>query len=127
MPAAFSAHPIGSFERAAAQAEARGLRGLVREEIDGQTVLKVGDAVFARLHEPGILALDCPHQQKALLMEISPAIYLDLPGQEDEQVLFIRLAEIDDEELSLRLHDAWLFRAPEALRSQNAPKRGPEA
>ncbi len=124
MPTAFSAHPAESFERAAAQAEARGLRGLLRAEIDGLPVLKVGDAIFARLHEPGILAIDCPHQQKAMLMEISPAVYFDPPGHEDEQMLFIRLAEIDDEELSLRLHDAWHFRAPEALRSANAPKPG---
>lgn len=124
MPTPSSAHPIESFERAAAEAERRGLRDIRRDRTDGTPVLKVSGATFARLHEPGILAIACPHQQKAMLMEISPAVYFDLPGYEDEQVLFIRLREIDDEELSLRLHDAWHFRAPEALRSANALKPG---
>lgn len=107
-----------SFERVAALAEGRALVGVTRGDMPSGPALQVAGSVFARLHAPGILALDCPHQQKALLVEISPQIYFDPPGLENDPVLMIRLAEIADEELSLRLHDAWHFRAPESLRTQ---------
>lgn len=112
-----SALPPASFERVVALVEGRDLAGVTRGDTPSGPALEVAGSVFARLDGPGILALDCPHQQKALLVEISPQIYFDPPGLENEPVLMIRLAEIGDEELSLRLHDAWHFRAPESLRT----------
>lgn len=116
----------GAFERVAAQARARGLPGITEAEADGHRALAVAGEFFARLDEAGILALDCPPQQKALLIEISPNLYFDPPGREDEPLLFIRLERIGDEELSLRLHDAWHFRAPASLKAEHRrsqPKR----
>lgn len=119
-----SAPSPASFERVVALAEGRDLAGITRSHTPSGPALEVAGSVFARLDAPGILALDCPNQQKALLVEISPRIYFDPPGLDNEPVLMIRLEEIADEELSLRLHDAWHFRAPESLRThrhQTAP------
>ena len=62
--------------------------------------------------------LHCPDEQKALLMEISPEIYFETPHYVGHAVVLIRLGAIGDEELALRLEDAWRFKAPARLAAQ---------
>ncbi len=78
--------------------------------------LTVAGEHFVHLVAPSIVALHCPVDQKVLLMEISPDIYFETDQHIGEDILLVRLDRISDEELSLRLDDAWTFRAPESLK-----------
>ena len=95
--------------------EARGL-----PEISGPSgatpALSVADAPFARIADTTTLALACPNDQKVLLMDISPDVYFETEQQVGQDLVLVRLDRISDEELSLRLHDAWEFVAPDHLR-----------
>jgi hypothetical protein len=77
--------------------------------------LRVRDKPFASIREPGIMVLHCPLEVKDMLIEIAPDIYFQTPHYEGWPALLVRLDVIDDEELSLRLEDAWRFKAPKKL------------
>ena len=81
----------------------------------GNPALHVKGKAFASLRAPGEMVLHCPLEQKALLMEMAPEIYWETEHFRSWPGLLIRLEAIGDEELSLRLADAWRFRAPKAL------------
>lgn len=81
----------------------------------GDPSLKVRGKAFATIKEAGLLVLHCPLEMKDLLMEMAPAIYFQTDHFKGWPGLLIRLDEIGDEELSLRLEDAWRFRAPKSL------------
>lgn len=83
--------------------------------------LKVSNTTFARLKDASTLVLHCPEEQKVMLLDISPEIYQETPHYEGQPLLLINLDAISDEELALRLHDAWHFRAPERLRRSAKP------
>lgn len=93
----------------------RALPGVARSTSYGTPALKVGDRSFVRLREPDVLVLPCPAEQKALLMEISPEIYFETRHYVGHAAVLVRLSSISDEELSLRLEDAWRFKASGAL------------
>lgn len=105
-----------AFARLARLAEARGLGETERSTSYNSPALKVAGATFVRLLDADTAVLQCPVDQKVLLMEISPHIYFETEHYVGYDAMLIRLSEIDDEELSLRLHDAWIFKAPERLR-----------
>ena len=107
-----------AFERVVALAEARGLPGLARSTSYGNPALKVGNKAFYRLKDAQTLVLLCPAEQKTLLMEISPEIYFETDHYVGWPAVLIRLDAIADEELSLRLEDAWRSKAPKALAQQ---------
>jgi hypothetical protein len=95
--------------------EARGLPGV--SKASGQSpALLVTDASFASIADATTLALACPSDQKVLLMDISPDLYFETEAQVGQDIVLVRLDRISDEELSLRLHDAWEFVAPDHLR-----------
>lgn len=97
--------------------EARGLPGVSTPP--GQAhALVVADALFASIADPATLALACPIDQKVLLMDISPDLYFETEEQVGQDLVLVRLDRISDEELSLRLHDAWEFVAPDHLRRE---------
>lgn len=102
-----------AFDRIETLAKARGLAEVVRATSYGTPALKVGDCTFVRLLDEGTIVLQCPLEQKVLLMEISPSIYFETDHYVGYEAVLVRLAAIDDEELSLRLEDAWRFKAPE--------------
>lgn len=85
---------------------------------DGDSTLAVEGAHFAHLLDTATLALHCPVDQKVLLMEISPEIYFETDQHIGRDIMLVRLDRISDEELALRLHDAWIFRAPEKLKQR---------
>ena len=103
------------FSRIEQLAKTRGLPGVARATSYGTPSLKVGGKSFVRLKDSGTLVLLCPAEQKALLMEISPDIYFETEHYVGYPAVLIRLDAISDEELSLRLEDAWRFEAPQKL------------
>ena len=112
------------FARIEQLATARGLPGVTRSTSYGTPSLKVRDKSFVRLKDETTLVLLCPSEQKALLMEISPDIYFETAHYVGYPAVLIRLDAISDEELSLRLEDAWRFKAPRKLAAER-PTRAP--
>lgn len=106
-----------SFARLLRLARARDLPGLESSTSYDTPALKVDGATFVRLLDAATAVLQCPVDQKVLLMEISPRIYFETEHYVGFDAMLIHLDQIDDEELSLRLHDAWLFKAPERLKA----------
>ncbi|KKC39353.1 hypothetical protein WH87_03820 [Devosia epidermidihirudinis] len=104
-----------AFGRIVKLAEARGLPEVVVSTSYRTPSLKVRSKHFVRLKDPETLVLHCPSEQKALLMEISPEIYFETPHYVGQPAVLIRLDAIEDEELALRLEDAWRFKAPGTL------------
>lgn len=96
-------------------AQARALPHVERGTSYGTPALKVGGKSFVRLKDPATLVLLCPTDQKALLMEMSPDIYFETDHYVGHPAVLIHLDAIGDEELSLRLEDAWRYKAPARL------------
>jgi len=101
------------FDRIETVAKARGLRGYERTTSYGTPALKVSDRTFVRLLDAATLVLQCPLDQKVLLMEISPEIYFETDHYVGYDAVLIRLDAISDEELGLRIEDAWRFKGGE--------------
>lgn len=101
-----------AFNRVAALAKARGLADVAVSTSYGTPALKVNDRTFVRLLDADTIVLQCPIEQKVLLMEISPSIYFETDHYIGYDAVLVRLEAIEDEELSLRLEDAWRFKAP---------------
>ena len=106
------------FTRIERLAQARGLPEVTRSTNNHTPALKVRDESFVRLKDAQTLVLLCPSEQKALLMEISPEIYFETDHYVGWPAVLIRLDVIGDEELSLRLEDAWRLKAPKRLTEQ---------
>lgn len=104
-----------TFNRVERLAKARDLPEVTRSTSYGTPSLKVRDKSFVRLKDAATLVLLCPPEQKALLMEISPKTYFETAHYVGHAAVLIRLDAIGDEELSLRLEDAWRFKAPAKL------------
>lgn len=81
----------------------------------GAPSIKVKGKNFASVRGPQEMVLHCPLEQKELLMEMAPDIYWQTDHFKGWPGLLVRLKVIGDEELSLRLEDAWRFRAPKRL------------
>lgn len=113
------------FTRIETLAAARQLPEVSRGTSYGTPALKVKDKTFARLKDHGTLVLLCPSEQKTLLMEISSDIYFETAHYVGYAAVLVRLGAISDEELSLRLEDAWRFRAPRRLAALR-PIPGPD-
>lgn len=110
------------FTRIEQLAQARDLPEVTRSTSYRTPALKVRGSSFARLKDAATLVLLCPSEQKALLMEISPEIYFETNHYVGYPAVLIRLDAISDEELSLRLEDAWRFKAPSRLAAQRPVK-----
>jgi hypothetical protein len=104
-------------------AHERALPEVARGTSYGTPALRLRGKTLVRLKDTDTLVLLCPPEQKALLMEISPDIYFETPHYVGHAAVLIRLDTITDEELSLRLEDAWRFRAPARL-AEKWPRRG---
>ncbi len=108
------------FLRITGLAATRGLANITQSTKNGTPCLKIADRTFVRLRDTNTLVLHCPIEQKTLLLEISPKIYFETEHYVGYPAVLIRLDQISDEELSLRLEDAWRFEAA----SQNKGHRG---
>jgi hypothetical protein len=90
----------------------------------GAPSLKVKTKNFASVRGPQEMVLHCPLEQKDLLMEMAPEIYWQTDHFKGWPGLLVRMEVISDEELKLRLEDAWRFRAPKRLADSYAEKKG---
>lgn len=112
------------FRRIEDLAAARGLEGVERGTNYGTPSLSVKDRTFVRLKDGGTLVVMCPIEQKALLIEIAPEIYYDTDHYLGWPAVLVRLDVIADEELALRLEDAWAFKAPARLVAERKARAG---
>lgn len=103
-----------AFDRVETLARGRGLENVVRATYDGTPALTVDGRAFVRLLDERTLLLQCPLEQKVLLMEISPEIYFETDDFIGADAILVHLDAIDDEELGIRLEDAWCYKAPAA-------------
>lgn len=104
------------FKRIENLALARGLTGAERMDHEGAPALAASRRLFVRLQDATTLLLHCPLDQKVLLMDISPEIYFETDQYVGSETVLIRLDAIDDEELALRLEDAWRFRCADGAK-----------
>ncbi|MEP7239996.1 MAG: MmcQ/YjbR family DNA-binding protein [Devosia sp.] len=81
----------------------------------GDPALKVRDKALVVVKEAGSVYLPCPLEMKEVLLEMAPEVYYQTDHYKGWPGLLVRLDAIDDEELGLRLQDAWLYRAPKRL------------
>ncbi len=81
----------------------------------GQPALRVHDRPFVSIKTAGIMVLHCPLEVKEMLMEMAPDIYFQTPHFEGWPALMVRLDQIGDEELALRIENAWRYKAPKRL------------
>jgi hypothetical protein len=93
----------------------RGLPDVNESTSYGAPSLKVKTKNFASVRGPNEMVLHCPLEQKDLLMEMAPDIYWQTDHFKGWPGLLVRMEIISDEELGLRLEDAWRFRAPKRL------------
>lgn len=93
----------------------RGLPEVILSTSYGSPAVKVKTKTFASVRGPQEMVLHCPLEQKDLLMEMAPEIYWQTDHFKGWPGLLVRLDLIGDEELTLRLEDAWRFRAPRRL------------
>jgi hypothetical protein len=70
---------------------------------------------FADLVDAETLALQCPPEQKALLLDMSPDIYFETEQYVGLGAVLVRLGRISDEELAIRLENSWRHKAPKDL------------
>jgi hypothetical protein len=99
------------------------LPGVSQSTTHGAPSIKVRTRNFASVRGPQEMVLHCPLEQKELLMEMAPHIYWQTDHFKGWPGLLVRLEAIGDEELSLRLEDAWRFRAPKRLADAYAATR----
>lgn len=81
----------------------------------GAPALRVHDRPFVSIKADDLMVLHCPLEMKEMLMEMAPDIYFQTDHFKGWPGLLVRLDVISDEELSLRLEDAWRFKAPRKL------------
>lgn len=105
-----------AFARLVKLAEALQLPGIEKGTSYGTPALKVGGKSFVRIKDAGTLVLHCPVDAKDMLLEIAPEIYYQTDHYIGWPAVLVRLGAIDDEELALRLRDAFMHKAPARLR-----------
>jgi hypothetical protein len=88
----------------------------------GTFALKLRGKSFCRLKDSETLVLLCAMEEKEFLLAAAPAIYFETDHYKGWPALLVRLAAIDDDELSRRLEAAWLGKAPKRL-AQAFPTR----
>ncbi len=104
-----------SFDRLVRLANKLGLPDVEIGTTYGAPALRVHDRPFASIKADDLMVLHCPLEAKEMLLEMAPDIYFQTDHFKGWPGLLVRLDVISDEELSLRLEDAWRFKAPKKL------------
>ena len=81
----------------------------------GLPALKVGGKAFVTIKNNDTIVLSLPIDRKEQLMEMAPEIYFQTDHYIGWPSLPLRITAIGDEELQLRLIEAWQYRAPKRL------------
>jgi hypothetical protein len=104
-----------SFDRLVRLARMLKLEDVAMGTTYGAPALRVHDRPFVSIKEADVMVLHCPLDVKEMLMEMAPEIYFQTPHFEGWPGLMVRLDVIGDEELMLRIENAWRFKAPKKL------------
>ncbi|MBN9309030.1 MAG: MmcQ/YjbR family DNA-binding protein [Devosia sp.] len=110
-------------ERMLRLCQERGLPEVRQSTSYGAPSIKVKARNFASVRGPQEMVLHCPLEHKELLMQMAPEIYWQTDHFQGWPGIIVRMEAISDEELSLRLEDAWRFRAPRKLAEAFAAAR----
>jgi hypothetical protein len=105
------------FKRLQRLAAAAGLPEIETGTHYGTPSLKVGGKAFVSIKNAETVVLSLPLDQKELLIEMAPDIYFQTDHYIGWPSLPLRIDAIGDEELQLRLTEAWRFRAPKKIRA----------
>jgi hypothetical protein len=81
----------------------------------GLPAFKVGGKAFVTVKNNEAIVLSLPIDRKEQLMEMAPEIYFQTDHYVGWPSLPLRITAIGDEELQLRLIEAWRYRAPKKL------------
>ena len=81
----------------------------------GRCIRVRGHWIVNANQDPDALALALDLGTVAFLMETEPRTYYQTPHFEGWPGLMVRLDRIGDEELALRIENAWRFKAPKRL------------
>lgn len=82
----------------------------------GKPALKVaGKGFVAGGRVKGAIAILCPLETKAHLIETQPGIFFETDHYKGWPWMLVRLVAIDDETLRHRIEAAWLLKAPRKL------------
>jgi hypothetical protein len=90
----------------------------VEEATDGRTAFRVRGKLFAwmsRARDGGTLAVRVDRDEKQLLLDARPDLYFTTPHYDGYPALLVHLDSSARDELTERLEDAWLSRAPKRL------------
>ena len=117
-------HGEGDLGRMLRLCRSRNLPEVAEGTSYGNPSLQVKGKNFASVRAPGEMVLHCPLEQKDLLIEMAPDIYWQTDHFKSWPGLLVRMEVIEDEELRLRLEDAWRFRAPKRLAYSYAASKG---
>lgn len=113
----------GSVERLVRLVEGLALPEVEVSTTYGDPSLKVRGKAMVTVKADDLLYLSCPLDVKEMLMEVAPEIYFQTEHYQGWPGILVRLDVIADAELSLRLEDAWRYRAPKRLAATR--KAGP--
>jgi hypothetical protein len=83
----------------------------------GTAALKIGGKAFVSVKNAETVVLALPIDRKEQLIEMAPEIHFQTDHYVGWPSLPLRIAAIGDDELQLRLIEAWRFRAPKKLRA----------
>ncbi len=102
---------MDQIDRLLSLAAAARLAGVERSVSCGTPSLKVRGKFLARLYDATTLAIRCPLEEKALLMEAEPQFYFETDHYRGYDAFLVRLDVIDDARLTARLERAWVMQA----------------
>ncbi len=79
----------------------------------GTPGFRVGDRLFARIREEGVLVLwRESEEEKEALIESEPEKFFTVPHYDGHPHVLVRLDAVDRKELAELLEESWGFRAP---------------
>jgi hypothetical protein len=113
-----------AFARICSLVEARALLGVETGTCYGAPALRLRRKFIASLKDEETLNLSMPMEEKELLMEAAPAIYYETDHYRGWPAVLIRLGAIGDEELGLRLEEAWIRKAGKTLLKRHEALKG---
>ena len=103
------------FERVTRLARAAGLPEVTLGTSYGTPALEVRGKSFVRIRQAGILVVMCALEEKEMLMEAEPDLYFETDHYKGWPAMLVRLAAINDADLTQKLLAAWRQKAPKRL------------
>ena len=98
---------------------ASSLPGAEESTTYGQPAFKVGGRLFAWIspdrHAEGALALRIDADEKELAIAASSSVFFQTAHYEGHPILLVRLDVVGEAELTERIEESWLLRAPKRL------------